>query len=77
MSKQGFQRILLQALVSSGSYTADDFSSGDVQPSELCSLPVPRRFDDLYCLAGLLTIYAGLLTIRKCYFHDRTIREIS
>ncbi len=35
---------MLQALVSSGSYTAEDFLSGDVQPSELCSLPVPRRF---------------------------------
>ena len=30
--------------MSSGNYTAEDFLSGDVKPSELCSLPVPRRF---------------------------------
>jgi len=36
---------ILQALVSSGKITTDHFSSGDVQPSELCSQPVPRSFD--------------------------------
>ena len=32
-----------QALVSSGNYSPSDFTSNDVQPSELCSQPVPRR----------------------------------
>ena len=36
--------LTIQALVSSGNITPDNFTGSDVQPSELCSLPVPRRF---------------------------------
>jgi len=36
---------ILQALVSSGNYSHEDFSSNFVQPSELSSVPVPRSFE--------------------------------
>ena len=39
----GIWTIVVQALVSTGNTSIEDFSTSDVQPSELCSLPVPRR----------------------------------
>ena len=47
----------VQALVSSGNVSPEDFTSSDVLPSELCSLPVPLRLKN----ATIMSV-----KIRKC-----------
>ena len=55
----------MQALVSSGSFSPDHFTSGDVQPSELCSQPVPRRCT---ARAGKQILSSSVITMVSIFF---------
>ena len=74
--------MIFQALVS-GKFTQEDFSSTDVQPAELCSQPVPRRFPNKLLQSIFNSHYqdtksdTGLDTVQQPHHLSLILREIS